>query len=87
MIRFPTMHIATSVTNRILNLADGIEADALSRRRIAAPPVTGDTMAQSKALDAALSAPPGGAIPISQAPDPGQTVAGKPMLATKLDPK
>lgn len=89
-IRFPKMHIASSVTNRLLNLADELEADGIasgSLVRASAPPIA-DTTMQSARLDAALSTPPAPAVPpIDHAPDPGQSLAGKPLLATMLDPE
>ena len=89
-IKFPRHHIATSVVNRLLNVADELEADglgAVSVARANVPPVPGNVSLQSDALDQALHTPPAPTIPLSQAPDPGATVSGSPLLATMLDPK
>lgn len=84
-IKFPRMHIANSVVNRILNIADGIEESAPSVS--VAPPVVPDTVeAQSTVLDAALATPTPALPPIDQAPDAGATLGGKPLLATVLEP-
>ena len=86
-IRFPRHHIATSVVNRILNVADGIEPGGVSGVQANAPPLPDNLSSQSAALDMALHTPPAATVPLNQAPDPGATVAGKPLLATMLDPK
>lgn len=90
MIRFPKHHIATSVINRIMNVADELEADAMGRSALvnpSAPPVGGNVLEQGAALDQALQAPPGETPGLEAAPDAGASVAGKPLLATMLDPK
>ncbi len=55
-IRFPKMHIAASVANRILNIADGLPS-------IVAPPVPDpvlpDVALNSDVLNAELATPPG----------------------------
>ena len=79
------MHIAESVVNRILNVAD--ELEPLAQERISAPPPVTDPTRQSLALDQALATPTGPTPPIDQAPDPGATAQGKPLLATMLDPE
>lgn len=82
------MHIATSVVNRIMNVADEIEADSITRSamRTNTPPIA-DPSIQSAALDTALATPPGVATPpLDETADPGATVQGKPLLATMLDP-
>lgn len=89
-IRFPKHHIATSVVNRIMNIADGLELDSLSApapARLSSPIAPADTSAQSAALDSALQAQPAATVPLEGAPDPGGTVAGKPLIATMLDPQ
>lgn len=89
-IRFPRKHIAESVVNRILNVADGLELDMLTLpgpSRVQAPPVATNVQDQGAALDTELLTPPDATVGIEQAPDPGGTVAGKPLLATMLDPK
>jgi hypothetical protein len=85
MIRFPKQHIASSVVNRIMNVADELETDVLVRT--SAPPMTTDPALQSAKLDIALDQPVAPTPPIEDAPDPGASVAGKPLLATMLDPK
>lgn len=89
-IRFPKQHIAASVVNRLLNVADGLEMDALAQPgsvRHSTPLAPTDTAGQGAALDQALATPPGATVPLDQAPDPGGTVAGKPLIATMLDPE
>lgn len=54
-IRFPRMHIAASVTNRILNVADGIPSAAPAA---IAPPAMPDVATQGAVLDAQLATPP-----------------------------
>ena len=90
MIHFPKHHIATSVTNRILNVADELEANMRASAPAPAPsvpPTTVDVTGQSLALQDAIQAPTPDVPPLNQAPDPGGSVAGKPVLATMLDPK
>ena len=55
MMRFPPMHLATSVTNRILNLAD----KEMILGRVTAPPTlpANTTQQQGAALDQALYTP------------------------------
>lgn len=54
-IRFPKHHIAESVSNRILNIADGLPS---SPSMPMAAPVAPDVPAQGEALDAQLNTPP-----------------------------
>lgn len=84
-MRFPQIHIAESVVNRILNVAD--ELEPVGQADINAPPPVTDPTRQSAALDLALAQPQPGMPPLDQAPDPGATVQGKPLLATILDPQ
>ena len=87
MIKFPKVHIAESVTNRILNIAEDLDA---SQRppEIRTPPPLPDTISQSFALDQALATPPGEQLPpIGQVPNAGNVVQGKPALAAMLEPK
>ena len=87
MIKFPKIHIATSVVNRILNMADGIPDVGSQATRTAEPQVP-DTATQSLALDSKLSLGPPGALPgIDQAPDAGGTLSGRPLLDTLVDPQ
>lgn len=84
MIKFPRVHIAKSVVNRILNMADGMPNNAAPKPM--APRVP-DTMAQGANLDAALSSPLDAALPgIDNAPEPGATASGKPLLDTLMQP-
>lgn len=88
MIKFPQVHIANSVVNRILNVADGIEDTRNQAARAAQvpPPVVPDTTEQSAALDSALATGLPELPGIDQAPDPGATLAGTPLLSTVLEP-
>jgi hypothetical protein len=54
-IRFPKMHIAESVANRILNIADGVPS---SPSLPMAAPVPPDVPAQGVTLDTQLATPP-----------------------------
>ena len=54
-IRFPRMHLAASVSNRILNIADGVPN---GNPRFVVPPVLPDVQAESEALTVALETPP-----------------------------
>lgn len=84
-IKFPKVHIATSVTNRILNMADGLPDQASSA--VAAPePRIPEVGTQSALLDEKLAAPQPGALPgIDQAPDAGGTLTGRPLMDTLID--
>jgi hypothetical protein len=86
VIKFPTVHIATSVVNRILNLADGIpdQAPATGSRRPLAP--IPSTMNQSVALDKRLAQGTPDVGTVENSPDPGGTVSGRPLLDTFLTP-
>ena len=92
-MRFPKYHIATSVQNRIMNIADELAAGITAQAGLVRPhmpPVTGNPTRQGAILDATIEAKttqPAIAPPIDAAPDPGASVAGKPLLATMLDPK
>lgn len=57
MIRFPKMHIAESVANRLLNFAEGVESGAFSIPSIPEPNPTGVE------LETRLRTPPSGAAP------------------------
>ena len=84
-IKFPKMHIAESVVNRLMNLADDLPEPQAAT---AAPvPTVPNTALQSIDLDQALAQPVSGALPgIDQAPDPGATLNGAPLLDTVLEP-
>lgn len=66
MIRFPKMHIATSVVNRILNAADDLEPPRAAP--VPHAPAVPDPTAEGAAIDRALASPPGPVPPIDQAP-------------------
>ncbi len=85
-IKFPKVHIATSVTNRILNIADGLP-DSASQAISAPEPRVPDTSLQSAELDSALATPQPGLPGLDQAPDPGGTLTGRPLLDTLVDPQ
>lgn len=57
MIRFPKMHIAESVANRLLNFASGLDSGGVARPSIPEPNPAGAE------LDARLTAPTEGAAP------------------------
>lgn len=88
MIKFPQLHIAESVTNRILNIADGLP-DRGSRASVPTPPPSvPETRDQGAAIDAALVQPLPAELPgIGESPDPGATVGGAPLLETLLEPE
>jgi len=82
-MRFPKMHIAASVVNRIMNAAD----DLVSPVSDVDVPVLPDTTAESNALNAALAqpiapmaAPPGAAGNILDASLQGSDVALAPIV-------
>ena len=84
MIKFPTVHIATSVVNRIKAVADGLPDRAGQAREAPEMP---NTSHQSATLDAALMQPVAANLgPLEGAPDPGATAGGKPLLDTMLEP-
>jgi len=64
-MKFPTMHIAASVVNRILNAHDEIEEGARAELAAAqvSPPKPPDPTLEGAELDVRLSQPPGGAAP------------------------
>lgn len=84
-VKFPKVHIATSVVNRILNVADGLPAHA-SALSVPEPEIP-DTGAQSLMLNEQLATPPGELPGIDQAPDAGGTLSGRPLLDTLLTPE
>lgn len=53
-MRFPRYHLATSVVNRILNIADRVQAIPMP----SAPPAMPEVQQQGEQLDKALSTPP-----------------------------
>jgi hypothetical protein len=69
MIRFPKMHVARSVTNRILNIADEIDAGEVEAVAPIAAPSIPETSGAGLALDVKLATPPGEVA----APDPMAT--------------
>lgn len=86
MIRFPQVHIATSVVNRILELAENLPQES-SGAPVSAPLVSDGSQLGAQ-LDAALAAPQPAELPgLEASPDPGATVSGKPLLDTLLTPE
>lgn len=66
MIKFPKMHIAASVQNRILNVRDELlsERRAEAPERITPPPSVPDAQPQSVGIEEALAGEtPGAAMP------------------------
>lgn len=87
MIKFPRVHIATSVTNRILDIADGIPAPTPPPDATRAPLAPGPSVAmQGAAIDAKLSQAPPSVGTVENSPDPGATLSGAPLLDTLLTP-
>ena len=85
MIRFPQVHIATSVVNRILEIAENLPQEGAGAP-LSAPRVPDGAMLGAQ-LDAALGAPQPENLPgIEASPDPGATAQGKPLLDTLLSP-
>lgn len=87
MIKFPKVHIAASVVNRILDVASGIQDEQRVADATRAPLAPGPTVAmQSVALDQKLAQGTPDVGGIDQAPDPGATLAGDPLLQTLMKP-
>ena len=87
MIKFPKVHIATSVMSRILDLADGIPDPAPPSDGPRAPTgAVADTATQSQAIDARVSQATPDVGGIDKAPDPGATLSGDSLLDTMLTP-
>lgn len=79
------MHIAQSVVNRILNVADGLPDPGIASAIV---PDVPDTAMQGIQLDQKLAQPVSPDLPgLDQAPDPGATAGGAPLMSTLLDPK
>ncbi|HET7135188.1 MAG TPA: hypothetical protein VFJ25_04655 [Casimicrobiaceae bacterium] len=76
MIQFPKLHIATSVTNRILNVADEIARHRRPSTKAAAASAP-DQVPEGQALDAAIYAPKAPADADSQTAD---AIATAPLL-------
>ena len=55
-MRFPKMHIAQSVTNRIMNIANKVQP---ATGQATMPPAVPQPQAMGKAIDQALAQPPG----------------------------
>jgi hypothetical protein len=60
MLKFPRMHIAQSVVNRIINIANQVQPSS-EPAPIDLIPNVPDPTAQGAAIDAAISTPPGAA--------------------------
>jgi len=82
-MRFPKTHLATSVVNRILNLADEYEPQTPPAE---AQPEIPETSMQSTILDEQLATGAPALPGIDQAPDPGGTISGRPLLDTLVNP-
>lgn len=74
MIRFPKMHIAESVANRIMNLADDMRSGGFMPPGEPTPPpeVPASTALEGATLDQALATPP----PADMAAPPGLLAPG-----------
>lgn len=82
MIKFPKMHIAQSVVNRILNVRDGMP-DTTPGLNITPAPELPDTLAQGQRLDLSLAQPNTAPLPgIEAAPE---VATGKPLLNTLIE--
>lgn len=57
MIKFPKLHIAQSVMNRILNLQDELEAGEAEPVSAVSPPSIPEATGAGQALDVALAKP------------------------------
>lgn len=72
MIKFPRVHIAASVANRILNVRDELERGSKSSAGVAAadvpPPVVPDPTAAGEVLDARVNEPPPADVPPLETP-------------------
>lgn len=87
MIKFPTVHIAESVVNRILEVADSLpQGPQGSPGGALSFPSTGSADLLGPALDKALAAPTPTLPGIEASPAPGETATGKPLLDTLLRP-
>lgn len=81
MIKFPKVHIATSVVNRILNVADGITPIAPQAAPGDAAPDIPDTTRASINLDKQLAQGIPGTLPgADQVEAAGDIVTGMPTL-------
>lgn len=82
-IRFPKLHIAESVVNRILNVADGIDTGPSDTPAAPAAPNPAALEVKGAALDFQLFQPPTGPLPgIENAPE---VALGKPVLPTLIE--
>lgn len=88
MIKFPRVHIAESVQNRILNLADGIPDRNQGAQDVArdAQAYVPDAQGLGQALDMRLAQAPNPGASLEQAPDPGASLEGENLLTTFTTP-
>ena len=87
MIKCPKLHIATSVTNRILNIADGLPDQGSQALQTPSPQLP-DSTRLGQALDLQIAQQTPGELPGIQAtPDPGALAQGAPLLDTLLAPE
>lgn len=82
MIKFPKVHIAASVVNRILSVADGLEAERGALREAPAAPNPAALEVKGAALDMALLSPQPAMPGIEAAPE---VATGKPLLNTLIE--
>lgn len=81
-MRFPRLHIAESVVNRILNVSESLQ----DQQPTTVPPVLPDPNVAGAAIDEALGTPQPELPAIGDAPDPGATLSGDPLMRTVLKP-
>lgn len=73
MIKFPSVHIATSVQNRILNVRDELEGHGAQPKQPPAPvppPVLPDTELPGAIIDAKVNEPPPANVPPLETQEP-----------------
>ena len=78
MIKFPRVHIATSVQNRILNLRDELNSSAAAPQAATPvpPPDVPDPALAGAVIDAQVSTPPPANVPPLEAQEPAADELG-----------